>query len=562
MAIAASSLARGLAEAGVLVLVARIALALSEGTDTFGFSLGPLGGLELPIGSALALAGGLALTMFALHLWTASLSSRVSADALQTTRCRLSEAFLQSAWSVQSAEQGGHLQEVLTTHADRAQTGATLMATTLTALFNLCALIGVAVLLNPKAAAGLVASVVLLSLMLRPVAKSTRRRAVTNRNANTTFATQMTEVVGLAQEITVFDVGPAVTEQLRASAAVASQATRRVHFVRQLLPGVYQSLAILLVLGGLGLFYAAGPGNLASIGAVVLLLLRSIAYGQQLQVAGNTLIEMGPYLRSLRAEEDRYRASAPQPGGDEICTLDVLELVGVGYRYDNQQEALHGVSLGIRRGDVVGLVGPSGSGKSTLIQLLLRLRPPTEGVYRINGRPAESFSFHSWYPLLAVVPQQPRLFEATVTDNIRFFREELTTADIESAARRAHIHDEILSWPDGYDTVFHGIGSGVSGGQAQRLCIARALAGRPQFLVLDEPTSALDVHSEALIQQTLAEIKGEVTLVVIAHRLSTLRMCHKIIVLKDGRLEDFDTPEVLERENDYYREAIELSRAG
>ena len=216
----------------------------------------------------------------------------------------------------------------------------------------------------------------------------------------------------------------------------------------------------------------------------------------------------------------------------------------------------------IDRGDVVGLVGPSGSGKSTLIQVLLRLRPPTSGTYRINDACADDLALTDWYKLLAVVPQQPRLLSGTVTENIRFFRDWVSDEDVESAARRAHIHDEILSWPQGYDTLLQGIGSGVSGGQAQRLCFARALAGEPKLLVLDEPTSALDVHSEARIQQTLAELEGEVTMVVIAHRLSTLRMCDRIIVLNHGRVEGYDRPEILERDNVYYREALELSRSG
>ena len=134
------------------------------------------------------------------------------------------------------------------------------------------------------------------------------------------------------------------------------------------------------------------------------------------------------------------------------------------------------------------------------------------------------------------------------------------TDQVEQAARRAHIHDEILTWSEGYQTILRGSGSGVSGGQAQRLCLARALADDPQLLVLDEPTSALDVHSEELIQRTLAELKGEVTMVVIAHRLSTLRLCDRILVLEGGRVRGFDTPERLEEDNAYFHQAVKLSR--
>jgi ABC-type multidrug transport system fused ATPase/permease subunit len=128
------------------------------------------------------------------------------------------------------------------------------------------------------------------------------------------------------------------------------------------------------------------------------------------------------------------------------------------------------------------------------------------------------------------------------------------------AARAAQIDAEIEAMADGYDTFVSGIGGSVSGGQAQRVCLARALVGSPDLIVLDEPTSALDVRSEAAVQRTLEELKGNVTLVIIAHRLSTLRLCDRIMVLEHGRLQAFDEPDrLLERES-FYREAFDLSQ--
>ena len=451
------------------------------------------------------------------------------------------------------------LQDVLTTYADQVMRAAILTAAIVTASFNLLALIGTAVIVDIRAALGMVVGVAALAMVLRPLNGLTRRRAADNRDNNNAFATSMTEVVGLAQEVTLFDVSAPIEDQIRSATERAAHSQRQVTFLSTAVPGVYQSLAVVIVLAGLAVVHTTGTGSVAELGAVVLLLIRSVSYGQQLQVGANALNQSAPYLRAIRDLEGDYLANRRQAGDEPVTGITRLQLAGVSYRYDGAVDAVTDVTLDIAKGDVIGLVGPSGSGKSTLVQLLLRLRLPDSGTYRINDVDAEVLSLSDWYGALAVVPQHPRLFEATVADNIRFFRN-LDDAQVERAARRAHIHDEILTWKEGYRTVLRGSGSGVSGGQAQRLCIARALADDPQLLVLDEPTSALDVHSEELIQRTLAELKGVVTMMVIAHRLSTLRLCDRILVLEGGRVRGFDTPERLEEHNEYFHQAVKLSR--
>lgn len=543
----------------MLVIVARVALAISDGDERLGLDLGPLGVKTLTITEALGLAAGAALMMLALHVAVAALASRMSSDALGTARSRLSRAFLAASWEIQSKERDGHLQDVLTTYAERVMAAAGTTAGIATATFNLVALIGTAIVVDARAALAIFLGVALLAGVLRPLNRLTRRRAADSRDDNTAFATSMTEMVGVAQEVTLFDVGPAVDARLQSSVARATASQRLVSFLSITGPAVYQTLAVLIVLAALALLRSSETGSVAELGAVVLLLIRSISFGQQLQVGANSLNQYEPYVRAIRERELEYRDRERTAGDLAIRSIDHLQLSDVSYGYGEGADAVTGIDLEITRGAVIGLVGPSGSGKSTLIQLLLRLRLPESGRYLINGQEAEALSLQDWYRRLAVVPQAPRLLEATVADNIRFFRD-LDDHQVERAARRAHVHDEIVSWPEGYATVLRGIGSGVSGGQAQRLCIARALADDPQLLVLDEPTSALDVHSEELIQQTLDELHGEVTMVVIAHRLSTLRLCDRILVLEDGQVRGFDTAERLEQDNPYFTRAVHLSR--
>ena len=145
-----------------------------------------------------------------------------------------------------------------------------------------------------------------------------------------------------------------------------------------------------------------------------------------------------------------------------------------------------------------------------------------------------------------------------MAENIRFFRD-VDDEAVERAGRLARIHDDIISWSHGYDTIVGPRADAVSGGQQQRICLARALVARPHVLVLDEPTSALDPGSESLIQESLVALKGELTLFIIAHRMSTLNICSRVMVILDGRLVAFDTKAVLEEENPYYRSASMLA---
>src|SRR5690625_2292559 len=165
-----------------------------------------------------------------------------------------------------------------------------------------------------------------------------------------------------------------------------------------------------------------------------------------------------------------------------------------------------------------------------------------------------------WRKLVAYVPQMPQLVFGTVRENIRFFRDDLTDEDVILAAQRAHVHEDILRLSDGYDTVVGLRSASISGGQAQRICLARAFAANPKVVILDEPTSALDVKSEELVQQSLEKLAGEAIVFLVAHRLTTLTVCDRVMVIMDGRLEVFVTVDKLFTSNDFFREVTTITR--
>jgi len=178
----------------------------------------------------------------------------------------------------------------------------------------------------------------------------------------------------------------------------------------------------------------------------------------------------------------------------------------------------------------------------------------------VNGTPAERFSREDWRRAVAYLPQEPRLLHASVAENIRFFRP-LGDEAIERAARLAGIHKDIVGWSAGYETIIGPRADAISGGQQQRICLARALAANPEVLVLDEPTSALDPHTERAIQESLGALKHELTMFIVAHRMSTLDVCDRVMVIVDGRLEAFDTASALHVNSSYFRAASGLAAA-
>ncbi len=230
----------------------------------------------------------------------------------------------------------------------------------------------------------------------------------------------------------------------------------------------------------------------------------------------------------------------------------------VSFRYESHAEVLRDVSLRIQRGQVVALVGPSGAGKTTMVDLLPRFYDPTGGSILLDGVSITSLDRGSVRGLIGVVGQDTVLLNDTVHANIAYARPEATRAEVERAARAANAHEFVSALPQGYDTLLGERGTRLSGGQRQRVAIARALLKDPPILVLDEATSALDAESERLVQQAIDRLMQDRTVLVIAHRLATVRHADQIVVLEAGEITERGSHADLLAEGRLYRRLYEL----
>ena len=551
------SILSGFAEAAVLAVVAQVAASLVTGSDGVSASIGPIA-VDTSIGNLLLVASALAVVRLALQIPISVLPARIAADVQANLRRGLFGAFTRASWAEQSRDLEGHLQEMMTSQVVQATQGALQVNILITAVFTFVVLIISALLLNALAAVLVLVAAVALFAGLKPLTALGHRRARSLSQAQMNFAGGVGEAVRLAEETQVFGVGGPQRERIDSLVGDAQDLFYRTQSVGRLVPNLYQSFIFLIIVLGLAALHLADVGRVASLGAVVLLLVRAGTYGQQLQTAWQQVRQALPFVERLQNAERAYLESTPVSLDRPFERFDSLSFQSVTYSYQRSRPVLTGIDFEVNAGEAVGIIGPSGAGKSTLVQLLLQLRKPDGGRYLINGHPVAQYDREDWHRQVSYVPQQPRLIHATVAQNIAYFRP-LGMAEVERAARLARIDGDVRGWAQGYETVVGPRADAVSGGQQQRICLARGLAANPRILVLDEPTSALDPNSEALLQESLRSLAGEVTLFIVAHRMTTLDICDRVMVVTNGRIEAFDNPTALLGQSSYYRSATAIA---
>ena len=328
---------------------------------------------------------------------------------------------------------------------------------------------------------------------------------------------------------------------------------------------MYFNMAFVLLIGSfLAIKHPESGVNIGQISAM-------LTYGVQILMS-LMMLSMIYVMLTISAESARRVCEVlsevpdlkvPENALTEVADGSVsFETVNFKYKKDAKKNALSDINISIRSGMTVGIIGGTGSGKSSLVQLIPRLYDTTGGCVRVGGKDVREYDVEALRNSVAMVLQKNLLFSGTIKENLRWGNPNATDEELVEACKLAQAHDFVQSFPDGYDTKIEQGGTNVSGGQKQRLCIARALLKKPKILILDDSTSAVDTKTDALIRAGFASFIPETTKIIIAQRIASVEHADMIVVMDNGTIVAKGTHEELLASSEIYRDVYEQQKNG
>ena len=351
-------------------------------------------------------------------------------------------------------------------------------------------------------------------------------------------------------------------------AADFTRAERIVAITNPLFQACVYSVMIVVLLFGSKIIISTGAADGFGVGQLSAM----ITYGFQILMSLNMLAMIYVMITMSAESANRIVEVLSEEPTIHNCEEPVYEVkdgsvdfenVSFKYAKSAKRHALSDINLHIEPGETIGILGSTGSSKTTLIQLISRLYDATEGAVKVGGVNVKDYDIETLRNAVAVVLQKNVLFAGTIKDNLRWGNKEATDEEIIEACKLAQAHEFIEARPEGYDTWVEQGGANVSGGQKQRLCIARALLKKPKILILDDSTSAVDMKTDALIRKGFREFIPETTKIIIAQRVSSVMDADKIIIMESGRIKEMGTHDELMKTSEEYRETyLQQTRGG
>ncbi|MDQ1505529.1 MAG: ATP-binding cassette, subfamily bacterial PglK [Actinomycetota bacterium] len=419
--------------------------------------------------------------------------------------------------------------------------------------------------MQPALAVGVMLFMAVVALGLLKGLTPAIRRAGGDENRETPQAQRILQesIVGI-KAIKANELGEKTIESFMGQRAVLTDIRRRRVFLTRL-PQFYLENALFIGLGVLAVvvFQSGSTQVIPIFGVLVAAAFRILpSVSRILQAIGGVRASQ-PALESL---EQAMAIPQHEPPATAVIPVELRETFacrGLTFRYlGADRDALTDVSFDIAAGESVGVVGPSGSGKTTLVDVVLGLLDTTEGALSVDGRPLTADLLRGWRHTIGYVPQDVFLLESTLRENITFGRPDQGEERLAEVLRIAQLDSVVAALPEGLEAPVGDRGIRLSGGQRQRIGIARALYARPSLLILDEATAALDTKTEAAITESVHALHGQTTTIVIAHRLSTVQHCDRIIYLENGRVRSIGSFEELHRTDEGFADLVRLGGLG
>jgi ATP-binding cassette subfamily B protein len=531
----------------------------------------------------------LALAQTGLNLWGRWYSAYIGEGLIYDMRTRLYEHVQRMPMAFFTRVQTGSLLSRLSNDVLGAQQTVGTLSSVVSDVFSLVTVVGVMIFLSWQVTIATLIVVPLFILLDRKLGQRLAALSRAQMTANASMSTTMTERFNVsgAQIVKLFGRPKREAAEFRERAGAVRDAgidiamTGRIYYGALALVGSLGVAAVYWLGGRAVIEGAMGIGTLTALAAYVQRL-----YSPLTDLASTRVDLLTALVSFDRVFEVLDRPSAIVDAPDAVPLTDPsgrVEVDDVWFRYPAASEVsiasleadasaalssepsdwiLRGVSFSASPGTTIALVGPSGAGKTTLTSLIPRLYDATRGAVRIDGHDVRAVTLQSLSDAIGVVTQDPHLFHTSIADNLRYAKPAATDEELIEACTAARIHDVIAALPEGYDTVVGERGYRLSGGEKQRLAIARVLLKNPAIVILDEATSHLDSENEVHIQRALAAALAGRTAIVIAHRLSTIRAADEILVVESGQIVERGTHDSLVAAGGLYSELYETQYAG
>jgi len=528
----------GITEAVILSLFAQIALSVTTSQREVDF---PLLGGQSSTGATFLLVLVILLRLL-IGVVGAWVNGRLVFKIVVGIREELIQDYISSDFTAKDNFDSGELQQLLVTFPSQGNGLIQGLTQSIAALFTVIAMFIYCLFENVSMTLGLLLSGILMSLVLLPLRNLMRRYSERAVRTQIDLSTTVAESADMRTELEVFGALEEQRSKLLSRSQTDGSIGQKIAISKQIFQPAYQTVTYLAVALGLLILVTTSVADLNNLAPILLMSLRMLTYGQVVQQGLLLVAQIGPFLRYLNDTAAGFRDRRRRVGGSPISAFRQIRFRDVSFSYGEEDDSrgIKSVSFDLDEGESVGLIGPSGVGKSTVLKLLIAMYEPSSGSIEIDDLPLSEIDPFHWRKTATYVPQFPRVMSGSISDNVRFFREGISDLQVKNSLIDADVWDEIDALPDGTDTLV-GVGShALSGGQVQRIAIARALVTAPSLIIMDEPTSAIDERSENEVARAVATAADKSTVLIASHRPTILQHCSRLIDLGRSHGDEHD----------------------